>query len=195
MSVFSGVHSMTLVWYGEVMIARLPSLIGTALLIGIGAVIIAILAISRASDLSNVVSGGQLSDTPVPLPTLAPVLADIPFPQQSAEYPSQWPDDLRYPRQFQVVDTTMQRAGRKARQGWAAKLRYKGTPAHASEDLAAFFSERGWRIVERTELEYGGYLLLIARDGSLGSGSIVVGADEQNSGAARVLATVFIAGR
>jgi hypothetical protein len=174
------------------MTARLPSLIGTALLIGIGAVIIAILAIARAPSLSNEVSGGQPSDTPIPLPTLAPVLVDIPFPQQSAEYPSQWPSDLRYPRQFRVVETTMQSAGGKARQGWAAKLRYEGTPAHASENLAAFFSERGWRIVERTELENGGYLLLIARDGASGSGSIVVGADEQDSGAARVLATVFI---
>ena len=138
--------------------------------------------------------GAPPSEVATPFPditiTLPPPLAGVEFPTQAVAYPPEWPADLRYPEEFSVVETSSG-ALADGSKGWAAKLRYRGDPQGAADLLSSFFTARGWRVVERTELDSGGLLILVQQDDKRNSGALVIDPDTSDPGYTRVVATVF----
>jgi ribosomal protein L40E len=122
--------------------------------------------------------------------TLPPPLAGVEFPTQAVDYPSDWPADLRYPESFTLVGTSSGRLEGGA-EGWGAKLRYQGEPPSAADELSSFFTSQGWQVAERAEMDSGGVLLLVQRDGDNGSGVIVLDPDLDNPGTTKSLITIF----
>ncbi len=139
-------------------------------------------------------------DTPAPveptpdpgeiIATLPPPLAGGNFPMEAIEYPADWPSELYYPEAFSLVDTSSGTLEGGAA-GYGAKLRYQGEPSVAADELSLFFNSKGWQIIERTELDAGGVLLLVQRDDGSGSGVIVLDPDLEIPGTTRGLITVF----
>jgi hypothetical protein len=128
--------------------------------------------------------------TPTAAVLLSPLLADVKFPTQKVDYPVEWPQELRYPDQFTLVQTSsgMESGGIK---GWAAKLRYTGSLKDAADLLSSFFTSNGWQIAERNELSTGGLSLLIERNNRQNTGLIVLESDPADSNSIRIVATVF----
>jgi hypothetical protein len=122
-------------------------------------------------------------------PTLPSPLTAVSFPSESIQYPVDWPDDLKFPKDFVLVDSTSGTLPESTAKGWSAKLRYQGKPSEAETAITAFFEEKGWTIVENNPLDSGGATLLLQRNH--GSGIIVIDVDPKNSSATLVVATFF----
>lgn len=129
--------------------------------------------------------------TELPLATLPPPLAAVEFPTQVIDYPSGWPAQLHYPEQFKLVEAASGELPGGGSPGWAAKLRYKGTPDSAADLLSSFFTSGGWQITDRMELDSGGFLILIERDNKTGTGIVVIDPDPTERSYSRVVAIVF----
>ena len=130
----------------------------------------------------------QAAETP--LPTLAPPLARVDFPEQVISYPPDWPDKLRYPEEFLLVEAlTGTLPGGK--QAWTTKLRFKGDPKSAAASLTTFLTSQGWQ-VERTDLDSGGVLLKIEGNEKGSAGVIDLDADAEQSTETKVLAAIFL---
>jgi hypothetical protein len=122
--------------------------------------------------------------------TFPPPLANVEFPTQIAEYPTDWPVELRFPEEFTLADTSSGKLPEQDSVGWSAKLRYHGDPKSAADALSAFLIEQGWQIGQRTDLDSGGVLVLIEKDGG-GSGIIVIDSDISDLTYSNIVATVF----
>lgn len=122
--------------------------------------------------------------------TLPPPLKNVEFPTQVIAYPTDWPIELRYPEQFSVVEVSSGTLPDSASTGWAVKLRYAGDLKSAANILSSFFAEKGWQIVERTELDSGGVLLVIER-GDKSTGIVIMDTDASNPDYTNIIATVF----
>jgi len=138
--------------------------------------------------------GTPLSEAATPFPnitvTLPLPLAKVEFPTQAVAYPPEWPADLRYPEEFSLVETSSG-ALPGGSKGWAAKLRYRGDPQSAADLLSSFFTARGWRVVERIELDAGGFLILVQQHEKRNSGALVIDPDTSDPGYTKVVATAF----
>ena len=128
----------------------------------------------------------------VPLPELPPPLANVKFPTQQIDYPTDWPESLRYPAEFKPVEISSATLVEGGAKSWAAKLRFLGGPSDAADALSTFFTSGGWKVAERIELESGGFTLLISRDDTQTGGIVVVDAEPATPGSTRVLSTVFL---
>ena len=141
-------------------------------------------------------SADQPTPAPTPevfaLPTLPPPLADMVFPESAAEYPRDWPADLRYPEPFRLAATSAGFLPGGSSQSWATQLRYPGEPKAAADALAAFFTGKDWKITEQTVLDAGTHVLLIERGANGQSGLVIVDADDSHPGQSKVLATILI---
>ncbi len=149
---------------------------------------------STASPVSSRVPSPTVA-TPNTSPTpellkLPPPLATVPFPSEAIAYSSDWHPDLRYPNQFILVGATSG-VSPQGTKGFAAKLLYQGDPRSAADLLSTFFTSKGWQMVERTELDSKGFLLLFQKDGKQGTGAIVIDPDTQRRGYVKIVATVF----
>ncbi len=122
--------------------------------------------------------------------TATPPLANADFPTQAVTYPAEWPVEARYPGQFTPVGLASGQLPGSSSTGWSAKLRYAGRPQSAADELAAFFTAQGWQIMERTDLEAGGVVLLIQNDNRK-SGVVIVDLDTGDRSQSVILATVF----
>ncbi len=128
--------------------------------------------------------------TEPPVATLPPPLAAVEFPTQAIDYPGDWPAQLHYPRQFDLVEAISGELPGGGSTGWAAKLRYRGEPSSAADLLSSFFTSQGWQIAERMELDSGGFLLLVERDNKTGSGILIIDPDPVDRLYSRVVALV-----
>lgn len=122
--------------------------------------------------------------------TLPPPLKNVQFPTQVIAYPTNWPIDLRYPEQFSVVEVSSGTLPYSTLVGWAVKLRYAGDLKSAALILSSFFTQKGWQIVESTDLDSGGVLLMIER-GDKSTGIVIMDIDASNPAYTIILATVF----
>jgi hypothetical protein len=126
-----------------------------------------------------------------PFANLPHPLAEVPFPTVAIDYPSGWPAELRYPEGFILVDITSGMLPEDTTKGWGAKLRFRGDPKTAADLLSAFYVSKGWKILERHDLDSGGVTILIARNNQENQGDIVFDSDPDDSDYTRVLAVVF----
>jgi hypothetical protein len=129
--------------------------------------------------------------TPTAALVLPPPLANVKFPTQKIDYPSEWPQELHYPDQFTLVQVSSGIVPDGGTKGWAAKLRYNGTQKDAAELLSSFFTANGWDIAERNELASGSYTLLLEKNNKQNTGIVVIDPDPTNHDTTRVVATVF----
>jgi hypothetical protein len=120
---------------------------------------------------------------------LPPPLANIEFPSDHMQYPSDWPDELKLPQEFILADVASGTLPEGSTKGWSAKYRYQGKPLVAEKQISAFFENKGWVIVESYKLDSGGFSLIIQRN--LGNGIIVIDTDPSNSLQTLIIATLF----
>jgi hypothetical protein len=121
--------------------------------------------------------------------TLPPPLENVDFPSEQTQYPADWPDELKFPNEFVLVDSSSGKLPENTVQGWAAKFRYKGKPSEAEKVMSPFLKERGWTIVESHRLDSGGYSLLIQLE--QGSGIIIIDDDPNTMSESLIIATIF----
>ncbi len=126
---------------------------------------------------------------PDTLPTQAPPLANVPFSEKVIDYPTDWPSDLKYPNDFQLVGATSGHILSDSPTGYSTKLIFKGTPGEAADNLIDFFTAAGWKINQRSDLDTGGVLLMVQIT-SGHEGIIVIDKDPQNPSGSRIEATV-----
>jgi photosystem II stability/assembly factor-like uncharacterized protein len=124
-----------------------------------------------------------------PLSTLPPPLADVHFPDEVTTYPADWPDVLRPPETFTLVETTSGPLLESAVTGRSAKLRFPHEPSVAAGQLEEFLKDIEWQIVERVDLGAGGLLLFIASSDNLGEGIVVIDPDQTEAGTSRIMVT------
>lgn len=122
-------------------------------------------------------------------PTLPAPLAAVSFPSEPIQYPTDWPNDLKFPKEFVLVDSASGTLPESTAKGWSAKLRFQGKPSGAVTAISGFFEEKGWTIVENDRLDSGGFLLLL-RHGQ-GDGIVIVDTDPSNSSHTLIIATLF----
>jgi len=142
----------------------------------------------------------QVAPTPVPtatsepitLPTLPPPLAEVDFPAQAIDYPYDWPQEIRYPSTFKLVGAASGLLPDGKTKGWSAKLVYSGPTENAKTNLSSFFIERGWRIVESSQLDSDGWHLFLQRNNNSQKGTILVGPDIAKPGSTRILVTILL---
>lgn len=120
---------------------------------------------------------------------LPPPLRNVEFPSEPTQYPEDWPDDLKFPEDFVLVDSTSGTLPESTTEGWSAKLRYQGKPSDAVELASAFFEEKGWTIFQKTRLDSGGFSLILQRE--QGSGIVVIDSDPNDASATLIIATLF----
>ena len=148
--------------------------------------------VPRAQDTNTPITPIETASQPDDsLPTLPPPLEDVEFPGQQIPYPDEWPADLHYPESFRLVEAASGVLPEGEFTGWAAKLRFDDDPQSAADQLSAFFTELGWQIVEQTELDSGGILMLIEKGNKEGTGMLIIDPDTTNPGSSKVLTTVF----
>ncbi len=122
----------------------------------------------------------------VPLP---PPLTNVDFPSEPMPYPTNWLDELKFPSEFTLVDSSSGTLPENVTQGWAAKFRYQGKPSDAAKIISSFLEEKGWTIVENKKLDSGGFSLLIQRE--QGNGIIVIDTDSSDASQTLIIATIF----
>lgn len=128
--------------------------------------------------------------TKSPLPTLPSSLSGVAFPTQPIEFPPDWPDDLHFPGEFTLVETTSGTLeGGVAGQG--AKLLFEGASEEASELIISSLEANDWHMVENVQLDSGGLVLAFEGIDRQASLLIVLEGDEHQSGIVRVVVTVF----
>jgi hypothetical protein len=123
-------------------------------------------------------------------PTLPSPLTAVSFPSEPTPYPTDWPEDLKFPKDFVLVDSTSGTLPESTTKGWSAKLRYQGKPSEAENATTAFFEEKGWTIVENNPLDSGGSTLLLQREQA--NGIVVIDVDPNDPSVTLIIATFFL---
>lgn len=121
--------------------------------------------------------------------TLPPPLENVDFPSEPVPYPTDWLDELKFPNEFTLVDSSTGTFPEATTQGWAAKLRYQGKPSDATKLISSFMKDKGWIIVEHNKLDSGGVLLVVQRE--QGNGIITVDVDPINVSQSLVMFVIF----
>lgn len=144
---------------------------------------------------SNTVSTPAVLATPTlttSLSTLPPPLADVSFPEQTIDYPPEWPEELRFPAPFRLVEVESGPLVAGDKTGWGGKFRFPNEPAAAAEALVTFFEETAWQINEQVELGDGALLLFVSAVDGEGEGMIVVDWEPAAMAGSRLLLTVAV---
>lgn len=116
-------------------------------------------------------------------------LQNVSFPFTETQYTADWPDDLKFPNDFLLVDSSSGTLPEGTAIGWAAKFRYYGSPMEASQAIVLFLSEHEWTVVEDVKLDAEGISLLVQRQD--GSGVIVLGTDPNDPSQTLIVASLF----
>ena len=104
------------------------------------------------------------------------------------EYPRGWPDNLRLPAEWHLVEATSAKLTN-GRTGWSAKLTYDKDAKTAVASLVAILEQNGWKC-ETRDLGANGALVLMELPGKNTTGTAVVGPAPQGT-AARIILTVL----
>lgn len=142
-------------------------------------------------------NGSNDSDTPsvkqmvTPSPTLTPkpaALESLTFPDQTINYPINWPTQLHYPSQFYLVEARDGTLPDGTSQGWSAQLRYEGTPQNAAASMTVFFTEMGWTVKQESNDEV--IMLLVELPDKTGTGILVIEPAYDRENSTYILATI-----
>lgn len=122
-------------------------------------------------------------------PSLPNPLENVEFPSEPTQYPADWPDELKFPEDFTLLDSTSGILPESTTTGWSAKLKYQGKPSDAVKLASAFLEEKGWTIFQKTQLDSGGFSLILERE--QGGGIVIIDADPNDVSASLIIATLF----
>lgn len=164
-----------------------------SLLVVLGLIVLVSLACSlpliknpKPTELPKII---EATPTEMKLETLPPPLANVEFSENGKPYPSDWPADLHFPETFKSIDFSQGTLPGGNKPGISLKMRFNGTIQDAADGLRAFLSEKGWKIVDETDLDAGGKLWIIEKDGG-GTGMIVI--DTQGAEKIVIIATFYV---
>jgi hypothetical protein len=133
----------------------------------------------------------QPTRTPDPrIPTISPILNSIEFPDVNVEYPINWPSDLYYPEEFNLVEAQIGGYLGGASIAYEAKLIFRGNIDTASELLQSFLIGSGWDIPLLEPLDSGGQVIFIEKEDK-DSGIISIEHDREKNKIIKVIAIMF----
>lgn len=152
-------------------------------------------AATAAGRSSTPTSTGETAQSPTetpkpPLPTFPPPLADVPFPEQAIDYPVGWPEELRMPDHFMLVEAEAGPLVEGNSVGRGAKFRFAGDPSGAAEALQEFLEQSAWQVSQKVELGDGALLLFVSAVDEEEEGMVVVDRDPGPAGGSRLLLTL-----
>jgi hypothetical protein len=129
--------------------------------------------------------------SPAAAPTRALSSLSIPAAPTSTAYPTDWPSALRFPDHFTVVETSNGTLPDSTLQGWFATLRYQGSVAAASGELASFFTQKGWT-VNKTDSGSGSTVLTVDTPDKSVTGAVILEPADNDPGATNVLVSLHL---
>lgn len=120
---------------------------------------------------------------------ISPAIAALDIPKDGVSYPDDWPEDLRFPKVFTLVETSSGKSVGGSSQGWTAMYRIKGSVDEAEASLRKHFLDLGWQIPAVEKQEESGYMFLLEKGES--NGFIVIEADPDKRNQTLIMATFF----
>lgn len=123
------------------------------------------------------------------IPTIPPPLEGVDFPDESIQYPSEWPVELHYSSEFLPLEAEQGMLPDKTSTAWIAKHRFLGSPDDAALLLIDHYSSDGWEVVSYP-LDSGGALVTLTRNNGTSTGTLLIDSDSQDIAATVVLTTV-----
>lgn len=121
----------------------------------------------------------KIENNPTIPPTITALspLSDIEFPQDEINYPNIWPENIRFPEEFLLVEARSDYLQTDSTTIWTAKLRFKGEIETAENEITSFFISNGWQILDRTEEQSAGVIVIISKGDESNQGFIIIGSD------------------
>lgn len=132
----------------------------------------------------------RFAPTPTLNAKLSPPINGEYFPTQQVPYPPDWPNDLRYPDEFILVETVVSPTFADGTRMWDAKLRYKGDLKTADRLLSQFLTAKGWQIIDHIESLKRGITVMIERNNQLNSGGLLLNSDTEHPDDVIILVTI-----
>ncbi|MBP6569352.1 MAG: hypothetical protein KA270_19405 [Saprospiraceae bacterium] len=121
--------------------------------------------------------------------SFSPPLENVDFPSEQIVYPPDWPDEIRFPKEFVLVDYSSGLLPDNSKEGWSTKLRFYGNPSDAVKEASSYMEDKGWIVLQNDKLDSGGYLLLLQNE--QGTGAIVIDPDPGNPSQTIIITTIF----
>lgn len=146
------------------------------------------LACNLLTSAETPIATAEATPTELNMETLPPPLVNVEFPEDVKPYPADWPADLHFPESFQTTDFSQGTLPGGAKLGRSVKMRFSGMISDAADGLRAFLGEKGWKIVDETDLDSGGKVWIIEKEGG-GTGMIVI--DTQGQDETVIVATFY----
>lgn len=114
---------------------------------------------------------------------------NIEFPADATNYPAEWPEEFRFPKEFILLDSVNGSLPESETVAFSAKLKYPGTPSEAKKIIASFFANIGWSIVEDHTLDSGAVTMVLQK--GEGNGIIAIDKDPKDPASTLIVATLF----
>ena len=92
-------------------------------------------------------------------------------------YPDDWPEELIYPDEFTLIETSSGTLVDGADIGWGAVLEYTGSIEDAIDLMESHLTSHGWTIISRDEVDNNG-ILVVDDDNENGQSIVTFIADE-----------------
>jgi hypothetical protein len=121
--------------------------------------------------------------------TLPPPPQTYDFPSEQIRYPAEWPNDLKFPEQFVLVDSASGSLPESTSIGWSVRLIYQGNTDATVKALSEFLGSKDWTITDNLSVDSNNVSILIEREGS--SGIIAISSDPNNPSQTLITATFF----
>jgi len=125
-----------------------------------------------------------------PQPIVSGMLEQDNFPDERVEYPDDWPEQLVFPDEFELVSAITGVLPIEDTVGWVCKYRYPGGAAKAEMILLDKLNEYGWQVDESTLIEGGGTIAYLTT-GARGTGILVIEPDANSPGESLVSLTIY----
>ncbi len=117
------------------------------------------------------------------------LFSSIEIPDDKISYPEDWPEDLIFPKDFVLLDTSSGLSTESSRQVWTATFKFKGEIKVAGEKILQHFSENGWTESVPNQESNVDIVCFLKKDNS--EGLIVLEKDETKNGLTYIMINFF----
>lgn len=119
----------------------------------------------------------------------SPSIVSLDIPNETINYPEDWPEDLRLPVSFSLVEANSGTSVGGSSQGWTAMYRFDGSVDEAESAINKHYFDNGWEIVGIEKQEIGGYKMLVQKGET--EGFLVIELDSENQKQTLIMTTIF----
>ncbi len=119
----------------------------------------------------------------------SPSISSLDIPEQTVDYPDGWPEELRFPIEFTLVESNSGESVGGSSYGWTAMYRMDDSVDEAESILREHFTDSGWEIPVIEKQDETGYTFLLEKGES--NGFVVIEADPNKRNQTLIMATFF----